>query len=277
MKDINYQIEVYLKYCTETRNMSPVTLNAKRHTLKRFARETGLKSLKHLNNRTFDLYITKLAKNKINGSSINTYSATILTFVKYWRRVGLKIPLDNTLIQKQKEAKTTRTYYTEAEIERVLKSADLKTSLMIRIMFETGLRIAELTRLKITDFTGNRIDFIGKGSKAREVYISKNTLELLKHYIMVAGVNGYLWGTTLTGEPPTEHTIRKRLKRAFLEAGFPDFYPHALRHSFATKLQLKGATVAEIKEMMGHANIATTERYLHGLSGAMEELFQKYS
>ena len=90
-------------------------------------------------------------------------------------------------------------------------------------------------------------------------------------------IQNSLWGKTLNGEPPTPSTIRKKLKRAFLKAGFKDFYPHALRHSFATNLQSKGASVAEIKEMMGHASIATTERYLHGFDGKLRELFEKYS
>ena len=63
---------------------------------------------------------------------------------------------------------------------------------------------------------------------------------------------------------------------AFLNAGFEGFYPHVLRHSFATNLQRRGASVAEIKEMMGHSSIATTERYLHEFEGRMEELFEKY-
>jgi site-specific recombinase XerD len=87
----------------------------------------------------------------------------------------------------------------------------------------------------------------------------------------------FLWrhckvGTIIINAPLTVQTIRDDLKDAFAQAGFPDFYPHALRHSFATDLQRRGASVEEIKEMLGHKNIATTERYLHGLDGHLEEL-----
>ena len=86
-----------------------------------------------------------------------------------------------------------------------------------------------------------------------------------------------MWGAhALNGEPPTVNTVRQRLCSAFEWVGFEGFYPHALRHSFATNLQSKGASVEEIKEMMGHSSIATTERYLHGFEGRMEELFDKY-
>ena len=277
MKTINYYIEDYLEYCAKVRDMSKVTIRSKRYILERFIRETNLKTLRGLSNSTFDTYISKMAENGASGSSINSYSAAILAFVKYCRNLELKVPLKITLIRKQNEIRTERKFYTKDDIEKVLLSTDLQTGLMIRIMFETGIRIGEFTRLKVSNFNGQQICFIGKGRKWREVYISEKTFLILQGYIQEYEVKDSLWGQTLNNEPPTENTIRKKLKKAFLDAGFSDFYPHALRHSFATNLQLSGASVAEIKEMMGHSNISTTEKYLHGFSGKMEELFKKYS
>ena len=276
MKAIYKQIESYLTYCQKVRRMSEVTLKTKRYTLIRFANETELKDLHKLSNHVFDSYIAKMVQNKTSGRSINTYSATIISFVKYYQELGLVIPLKPVLVQKQKEKKTERKFYTAKEIGRVIKVADQETGLIIEIMFETGMRIAEITKLKVTDFQGQKIQFIGKGRKLREVYIKKETFEKVQDFIKNHKIQNSLWGKTLNGEPPTPSTIRKRLKEAFLRAGLEGFYPHALRHSFATNLQRKGASVAEIKEMMGHASIATTERYLHGFDGKLRELFEKY-
>lgn len=66
------------------------------------------------------------------------------------------------------------------------------------------------------------------------------------------------------------------MREAFTEAGFDDFYPHALRHSFATDIQNKGAELLEMQMMLGHSNAQTTERYLHGLDGRQQALFSKY-
>ena len=116
---------------------------------------------------------------------------------------------------------------------------------------------------------------MGKGGKFREVYMSADTASGLSRFLK--GREGYVWGLdAFNGEPPTVNMVRKRMSAAFLAAGFEGFYPHALRHSFATNLQFKGASVAEIKEMMGHSSIATTERYLHGFEGRLRELFDKY-
>ena len=102
---------------------------------------------------------------------------------------------------------------------------------------------------------------------------------MVEEFAQMRGVQDYLWGLYgygANGEPPTTATIRKRLRRAFEVAGFNGFYPHALRHSFATDLQRRGASVEEIKEMIGHSSVATTERYLHGFEGRLLELFDKY-
>ncbi len=276
MKNIYDQIENYLTYCEKVRKMSPVTINTKRYILTRFARETELRSLKKLSNPIFDNYIAKLTEAGASGRSVNTYSANILTFVKYQQKLGLKMPFRPTLAKKLKETKIERTFYTKKEIGKVLKIADFETKLMIKMMFETGMRISEVANLKKANFSGQRIRFIGKGNKAREVYISPATLKMLEKYLEKNQIRDFLWGKTLNCEPPTAHTLRKRLKQAFSRAGFANFYPHALRHSFATNLQKNGASVAEIKEMMGHSSVATTEKYLHGFDGKMRELFEKY-
>ena len=277
MRAIYKQIENYLTYCEKVRKMSQVTIKTKRYILERFAKETNLKNLKQLSNAIFDQYVAKLTQNGASGCSVNTYGASIIAFAKYYQELGLAIPFKSVLVQKLRERRTERTFYLAEEIERASQFADPEIKLIIQIMFETGMRIAEVTKLRISDFEGQRICFIGKENKAREVYVRMETLAEIEKYIQENDIRDFLWGNTFNGEPPTTHTIRKKLKRAFLAAGFPDFYPHALRHSFATNLQFKGASVAEIKEMMGHSSIATTEKYLHGFSGKMRELFEKYN
>lgn len=276
MKAIYKQINQYLTYCEKVRKMSKVTLCSKRYILTRFANTTKIRNLRKMSNTTLDSYMVRLSSGGASGRSINTYNATIIAFVKYYTESGTTIPFKPVLVQKMKETKIERKFYTSDEIRIVINSAQPEAGLIIRIMFETGMRISEVTHLKVSDFDGQRIRFVGKGQKIREVYVRKETQKLIKDYIDKNNAKDFLWGISANGEPPTTNTIRKWLQEAFTQAGFSGFYPHALRHSFATNLQLKGASIAEIKEMMGHANIATTERYLHGFDGKMKELFEKY-
>ena len=277
MKKIYQQIESYLEYCELVRAMSPVTMRTKRYTLYDFVRMTGISNIKKLDNRMFDLWVMKNVKRGVSARAVNMYGAVVIAMVRYYKELGLNIALKTNLIKKIKETHIERKFYTNDEIMRVVAGADYETGLMIEIMFETGMRIAELTELKVGSFEGRKVKFIGKGRKLREVYIEEKTYELMGCYLEGRKKKEYLWGKeSFDGMPPTVNTIRNRLRRVFNRAGLDGFYPHALRHSFATNLQMKGATVMEIKEMMGHESIATTERYLHGFDGKLKELFEKY-
>lgn len=278
---INRQINQYLNHCRTIRQMSVTTIKNKRDILYRFLRVTEIKNIEDLDDEKLNFYIKKLSS-KTKISSLNTYLSTIISFVKFQQNSGVQINLNFNNLPRFKNTKTTRKFYTKSEIAKVLKHVKEPENLMVKIMFETGMRISELANLKIENLENNKISFVGKGGKPREVYLKTETAENLKYYLKNHKIeNGYAWCIvdnvkTLDGRPPTVATIRKNLQKVFKRAGFDDFYPHALRHSFATNLQKNGASVPEIKEMMGHSSIATTERYLHGFDGQLEALFKKY-
>ncbi len=279
MRKIEKEVEEYLLYCEKTRRMSETTIRSKQNILERFINVTGVEAVELISNLDFDKWMAFLVERGVSNTAMNTYNATVTAMVRYFQDAGVSVPINLILIRKLKGVRKPRKSYTEAEIKMVVKTAkslgDLETSLMILVMAETGMRIAELVRLSTKEISGRRIMFIGKGQKLREVYLSSATACRLEEFL--DGREGYVWGgSSLNGEPPCVNTVRFRMALAFLEAGFPGFYPHALRHSFATNLQKKGASVAEIKEMMGHSSVATTERYLHEFEGRMEELFLKY-
>lgn len=273
------QIDEYLNYCEVVRGMSETTLRQKRSVLLRFVSVTGVNTVGGVDNACFDIWMRR--NNDCEASSINAYNSVVISFLKYCRTLGVAVPVRFEMVGRLKEHKTRRKYYTREEVGRAVALAGEVDGLMIRMMFETGMRVAELVRLRLSNFDGRKICFIGKGNKSREVYISEDTLEAVQRYADKYDIRDYLWCVdaglmTLDGRPLTVNTIRVHMQKAFVRAGFEGFYPHALRHSFATDLQRRGASVAEIKEMMGHENIATTERYMHGFDGRMKELFDKY-
>ena len=282
MPKINHQITEYLDYCKNIRQMSATTIYNKRSILSKFARDTKIEAVENLTNQNYDDWVRQEFSHSVARTSLNVYTSTILSLLKFYQNSGMKIDFNFNNVPYFKSTKVPRRFYSKAEIAQVLKYTDEVEELMIKIMFETGMRIAELANLKIENLEKNKITFIGKGHKNREVYINMVTLQSLQKYLQKYKITtGNLWQVvdgvkTDNGEPPTVATIRKKLQKAFKRAGFGGFYPHALRHSFATDLQKKGATIPEIKEMMGHSSIATTERYLHGFEGRLEELFNKY-
>lgn len=281
MGKITEQVGEYLRYCEKVRGMSETTMRQKRHVLLRFVTVTGVAGVEELTNEVFNEWVEHEVRRGVKAESVNAYNSIVVAFVRYYRETGMKVPLNLALVARLKTVGGKRRFYSAEEVALVVETADEVTGLQIRILFETGMRIAELTRLRVSDFEGRRVRFIGKGRKMREVYVTAETLDLVRRHVARYGIKEYMWAGydgvhSLNGEPPTVNTVRIRLRRAFERAGFEGFYPHALRHSFATDLQLKGASVSEIKEMIGHSSVATTERYLHGFEGRMQELFDKY-
>lgn len=282
MLKITKQINKYLTHSKNIYQISPNTLKNKQSILNQFAKETKITSVEEINNHIYNGWLKTKITNSVKPNSINIYNSTIFGFVKFCQNEGLEISFNLNLVPRYKTIASTRKFYTSSEISKILKYANETEKLMIIIMFETGMRIAEIANLKVENLNGTKISFVGKGGKIRVVYLSINTSKTLRTYLKKYHIkDGYIWCVlngvkTLNATPPTINTIRKNLQNVFQKAGFGGFYPHALRHSFATNLQKKGASVMEIKEMMGHSSIATTERYLHGFDGKLEELFRKY-
>lgn len=274
-KPIYSQVNEYMAYCKYTRRMSDQTLRSKEHTYKHFIIGSGCSDLSKLTNADFDQWVRYQSERGVSPRAINTRIANILSMLRYFREMGLNMPIKLPLIHKLKEGPARRRYYTRDQINRVLKGADEMGGLMIRICFDAGLRITELTNLRLSNFCGRRITFVGKGFKPRESYISKQTERLLQKYIKKHGIEDWLW-LNEHGNHMQRDMVRIHLREPFIAAGLTDFYPHSLRHSFATDLQEKGASLMEIQQMVGHADAATTQRYLHGLDGHLEKLFFKY-
>lgn len=275
MKPIISQIDEYLEYCEFTRQMSKMTINSKRHTYKHFIYEAGIDDLQELDNKAFNRWIAAQSSRGTSPRTINMRMAHILAMLRYFREMGLNMPIKLPLIKKLKEGPVRRTFYNQSQIEKALSYADDMAWLLIRISFDAGLRISELRNLRLENLFGNRIKFVGKGFKPRESYITTDTYDRLQTWIRDNNVKGAIW-INQKGRQYSVDELRIRMRKPFHAAGFTDFYPHALRHSFGTDIQRKGASLLEMQQMLGHSNAETTQRYIHGLDGQLENLFAKY-
>lgn len=271
------QANQYLEYCAVTRQMSPMTMRSKQSSLRNLIAESKCKDLRELTNDDYDSFVKCELKRNVSARTINTKTAHIVAFIKYWRELDMKIPLKIPLIVKLKEKPPRRACYTREEIQDVLDHCNSDVQwLLIKIAFDTGMRISELKNLSLSQLSGRRINFIGKGTKAREVYITQEAYRRLMDYICEhPEIKDRVW-LNEWGFPMSVDTIRRIMREPFMRCGHEDFYPHALRHSFGSDIQSQGADIFVIKEMMGHANIATTQKYLHSLDGQLANLFDKY-
>lgn len=278
LKSIDKQIDEYMNYCENVRRMSEQTLHGKRWICREFLKTIKIDNLSELSNKHINEWIAEQTTRGCSGRTINSRLVNLVAMLRYFQDMGISFPkLKLRLIIKCKEQPPRRVYYTREQIEQVLRYADHLEWLLIKLCFDCGLRISELRNLRLMNLNGRMVTFIGKGSKARESYMSKEAKNRLDDWIQRNRISDFIWVRTPgKNEPMSVEDIRYLMRKPFYQAGFKNFYPHALRHSFATDIQKHGASLMETKEMLGHARIETTERYVHGLEGHLEYFFDKY-
>lgn len=156
----------------------------------------------------------------------------------------------------------------EEEIEKLFNAlSNKKHKAMLFTAYSAGLRVSEIVSLKVKDIDSGRMQiFIGraKGKKDRYVNLSPVLLDVLRSYVKSYRPKLFLFESEATGLAYPARTAQQIFSNAKHKAGIKkDVGIHSLRHSFATHLLDKGTDIRYIKELLGHFNIKTTERYLH--------------
>ena len=164
---------------------------------------------------------------------------------------------------------------TTAEIDRIIATVDMRTtkgirdSAMLEVLYSCGLRVSELTSLRLSDlfFGEGYIRVIGKGDKQRLVPISTVARDKIQRYLeerRSARSGEEVVFLNNRGGQLTRVMVFTILKQAARCAGIDKHIsPHTFRHSFATHLLEGGASIRQVQEMLGHESILTTEIYTH--------------
>lgn len=153
---------------------------------------------------------------------------------------------------------------TKEEIKSLLDAAPtIKTKLIMMLLYSSGLRVSELTNLKVRDLElDQRLGWVrrGKGGKDRMFILSNVLVEELRSYLKNESITGFLFGND--GQKMTARNIQKLIKYSAYKAGIDKkISPHKLRHSFATHLLENGTDIRIIQELLGHSNLQTTQIY----------------
>jgi site-specific recombinase XerD len=144
---------------------------------------------------------------------------------------------------------------------------NLKHRALLMTAYAAGLRVSEVTRLRVADIDSARMVIRvrhGKGQKDRYVMLSPRLLEVLRAYWKAARPSDFLFPGAAPDRPLTTGSVRKVCSRARLAAGLEKHVTvHTLRHSFATHLLESGTDLRTIQVLLGHHSFSTTARYVH--------------
>ncbi|HKO44083.1 MAG TPA: tyrosine recombinase XerC [Pyrinomonadaceae bacterium] len=225
-------------------------------------------------------------------SSIARKLAALRTFFQFLVREGLVEQNPAKLVATPRLEKKLPKHLSIEDAIKFIETPDTDTELgkrdraMLELMYATGVRVAELTKMNIghIDFRNRLIRVTGKRRKERIVPFGEPALDALKAYLDVR--DGFLNNAPISEREPealflnyqgTRITTRSvgRMVDKYIRvcAGNHDISPHALRHSFATHLLDSGADLRDIQELLGHARLSSTQIYTHV---SMEKLIQVY-
>lgn len=234
--------------------------------------ENYIKNLGYSKNTIYQylLYYKKIKGKKFNDKLIseilldNKGNYSIIAFLKSYCRF-IDYPLNNLekLIEKygykgRKPFKETK-YLKKSEIDILLKEGNLRTRVIIRLMFELGLRVSEISNLTFDNFNllKRTVEGIGKGNKEFKMYISRGLAKMLSKYFTRAKY----YKLSLF---PNRQNIHKRIRKHALKyLGRDDIHPHMIRHSYCMYLVNKFNNIKELQAAMRHENINSTLRYIH--------------
>jgi len=252
----------------QRRNYSEITTRKYLKVVTDFARHFG-KSPDQLGPnelRTYQAYL--LQERKLTpGSAVNCVAALRFFFVKTLRR-----PHYREFLPYPKDRRRLPTVLSLAEVSRLINAAGtlFRRTLLITL-YGTGMRRAELARLKVSDIDSQRMIIrvvAGKGGKDRDLPLSPALLENLREYWRWRKPRLYLFPTRTCrrrlDQPISDKTVWMVCSEAARRAGISKrVTPHTLRHSWATHLLEAGTDLRTIQVLLGHGDLETTAQYLH--------------
>ena len=236
-------------------------------------------------------YLAKLQTEKKAKSSVSHLISTLRQFFSYLVNED-KIAVNPMIhIDPPKGSQHLPQVLTSEEVERLLEVPDLSKPLGIRdraileVMYATGLRVSELINLTMDELhlEMGLIQPLGKGDKERIIPIGEVAIEWLNKYMNGARLtllkqqkSKYIF-LNAHGRQLTRQGIWKNLKAIVVKAGITkNVTPHTLRHSFATHILENGADLRVVQELLGHADISTTQIYTHISRKRMAEVYKKF-
>lgn len=286
-------LDEFTNYITVERGLAPNTLESYGRDLRQYLdyvrKKKGI-SITEATNATVGGYLLYLQAKGRAASTISRSLAAIKAFYHFLVREQI-IPRDPTInLDAPKQEKKLPHVLTVESVNKLLEQPDLKTPAgirdrtMLEVLYATGLRVTELVTLKIPDvnLTEGYIRCMGKGSKERIVPLGSVAVKYIRFYLDHARkflasdpaedtlfLNHHGYGLTRQG---FWKIIKKYAEKT---GGCEVITPHTIRHSFATHLLENGADLRAVQEMLGHADISTTQIYTHLTKNRLKSVYDK--
>jgi len=288
MTAVEKLLKDYLNYLEIERNRSPKTRENYEHYLGEFLKFAKISSPKEITDSLVREFRLALARRNIKKITQSYYVIALRNFLKYSAKRDIKV-LAPEKIELPKIPSRQIEVLEYQDLERLLAAPkgsnlrSLRDKAILETFFSTGLRLSELCGIsRYIDLKRGEIPIRGKGDKLRVVFLSGRAKQALENYLkkrtdaeealfVSLTKNGRILGRI------TPRAVQRLVEARAKEAGIPKrVHVHQLRHSFATDLLMNGADLRSVQELLGHANISTTQIYTHITNKELREVHKAF-
>ena len=271
---INKNVEEYISYIADVKNLSKNTTNSYKRDLNKFANfVVGLEITNYssINDEICSAWIGDLFSDGINPRSIQRHLSSAKGFFKYLKKNGLVNTSPFDLISAPKTPSNLPDVLSPEDVEQLLNFkpsslVEVRDMAIVELIYSSGLRVSEAIDINIADFEEDMsfLRVIGKGSKTRLVPLGKFAINAIKNWLIerekiVNNTDALFLNSK--GTRLSVRSVQIRLKKMALKQGLPPIYPHMLRHSFATHMLESSGDLRTIQELLGHSSLSTTQIY----------------
>jgi integrase/recombinase XerD len=283
------ELKDFIGYLEIERGYAKNTIAAYEHDLAQFARYVGKKELGAIDRETIKGFIDHLGNEGFSVASLERKMACLKSFFKYMVGEGKVKENPSADFKLPKKALRLPKSLSMTDAVKLLTASrggdylSLRDAAMLELLYATGMRASEMVGLNIADinFDASFVRCFGKGSKERVVPVGQAALSAIKNYLekgrpQFPAKDKEALFLDKNGERLSRQSLWQRLKKYVKASGVKGkTSPHTLRHSFATHLLEKGADLRSVQEMLGHADIATTQIYTSVSRERLKKMYAK--
>lgn len=280
-ESISKLLHSYTRYLEAERHASPYTVRNYTRDLRHFIgylNSEKVSTFDDVDRHRLRDYIASLQEQGFEKTSISRKLSALRSFYAYLMQRDMISANPLMAVSSPKLDKRLPSFLSGEEVVRLLESPDTTTPIgqrdraILELLYASGLRVSEISGLNVDNLNLDTMEVRvwGKGSKERVVLIGEPAAASLNLYIregrrrLLGGSRGEALFVNRYGRRLSERSIQKLISKHALAVGLDKrVFPHMVRHSFATHLLDGGADLRVVQELLGHANLATTQIYTH--------------
>lgn len=286
-------VESFFTYLAAERGLASNTVQSYRFDLNKFlafCREKGCLSCSEVSREIISAYIYRLHAEGMAPATISRHLAAIKSLCRFLVREGVLGEDPAAILEAPRQGRRLPRVLTTGEVEILLNQppigepAGMRDRAMLELLYATGIRVSELVSLDLEDVDLEQrcLRLMGKGRRERIVPFGSVAHEYVVRYLslgrprLVRDRSQRALFLNRRGRRMTRQGFWKIIKMYAARGGIEKrITPHVLRHSFATHLLENGADLRSVQEMLGHADIATTQIYTHLTRSWLREVYKK--